>query len=65
MYKLNLLCLNIIKDGFVYSGKSVIPSFPKNANLSITLGHGHQYKKYSEIISFNITVRSACLHFII
>ena len=44
MYKVNLLCLNIIKDGFVYSGKSAIPGFLKNANLSITLVHGHQYK---------------------
>lgn len=44
MYKVNLLCLNIIKNKFIYSGKSVILSFLKNANLSITLVHGHQYK---------------------
>lgn len=41
MYKLNLLCLNIIKDGFTYSGKSVIPSFFKNTYLSIMLEYGH------------------------
>lgn len=41
MYKLNLLCLNIIKDGFVYSGKSVIPGFLKNAYLSIVLEYGY------------------------
>ena len=44
MYKRNLLCLNIIKNKSAHSGKSVIPSFPKNTNLSITLVHGHQYK---------------------
>ena len=37
MYKVNLLCLNIIKNKSAHSGKSVIPSFLKNANLSITL----------------------------
>lgn len=44
MYKVNLLCLNIIKNKSAHSGKSVIPSFLKNANLLITLVHGHQYK---------------------
>lgn len=32
------------KNKSAHSGKSVIPSFPKNTNLSITLVHGHQYK---------------------
>lgn len=41
MYKVNLLCLNIIKDGFVHSGKSVIPGFLKNAYLSSVLEYGH------------------------
>lgn len=44
MYKVNLLCLNIIKNKSAHSGKSDILSFFKNANLSITLVHGHQYK---------------------
>lgn len=44
MYKVNLLCLNIIKNKSAHSGKSVILSFLKNVYLSIILGHGHQYK---------------------
>lgn len=42
------MCLNIIKDESFHSGKLSILSFPKNANLSITLGHGHQYKIFRE-----------------
>lgn len=41
MYKISLLCLNIIKDGFVHSGKSAIPGFLKNAYLSSVLEYGH------------------------
>ena len=40
-YKISLLCLNIIKDGFVHSGKSAIPGFLKNAYLSSVLEYGH------------------------
>lgn len=47
------------KNKSAHSGKSVILSFFKNANLSITLVHGHQYKIFRD--NFLQYYRPLCL----